>query len=152
MDIDVYIFGDRTAFQTSSSSRVFWSPGGDDGEPAEYTGPVPNTGRRIRWLSKPPCAFFPFNRTNLNGEHLMMLAYFRAAPPRGKSNVLGVELGGPFSWMARLLKSAGAKESYGVHSPKVLFKWTARDLARYCHELALAIQKKAETGAGASGD
>jgi hypothetical protein len=58
----------------------------------------------------------------------------------GKSNIFGIQIGGPFSWMARLMKSAGAKLVYNVSSPKVVFRWTAYDLAKYADRIFLATQ------------
>lgn len=57
-----------------------------------------------------------------------------------KNNMLGIPIGGAFSWAARLLKIGGARQKYGVRSPKTLISYTANDLAKYCEQLAVAIK------------
>ncbi len=151
MDVDVYIFGDRAAFRVSSYARWFWAPDTAGGPITDYTGAVPNTARLVpATASSAKHLVFTFRRTKLDVSFMPIWARTNTRPTGesdfgsakiGKSNVLGAEMSGPFSWMARLLKGAGAKREYGVHSPKVLFKWTARDLAKYCDRISLASQK-----------
>lgn len=109
--------------------------------PTAYTSPVPNTAR----LETPKASFgveclvFKFGSSMLDDHTIHNMA--NSDTIHQKSNIFGKSLDGPFSWMARILKSGGASSAYDVKSPMTLFKWTAYDLAKYCDRLALAIQR-----------
>lgn len=153
-NLKVYIFGNRTYFTTTGSGdREFWAPDSTGGKTSSYTAAKPTTAR---WITDGrgegiTGILFEFIRPRLYTDDMPRWALTGsrrvhdddvANAKHGKSNFLGIEMSGPFSWMARMLKSAGAKRVYGVRSPKVLFKWTASDLAKYCDRICLVCQNE----------
>ncbi|MCE9562692.1 MAG: hypothetical protein K8U57_11655 [Planctomycetes bacterium] len=153
-DLKVYIFGNRTYFTTSASGgRAFWAPDTTGGKTSKYTSAKPATAR---WTTdgtgtNTTGILFEFVRPRLYTDDMPRWATSGsrrvhdddvANAKQGKSNFLGIEMSGPFSWMARMLKSAGAKRVYGIRSPKVLFKWSAYDLAKYCDRICLVCQNE----------
>lgn len=154
MDIIIRIFGNRVAFRVSTAAGWFWAPDDTGSKTTGYTGPNLNTGTRKRdWPAAGVEGLeFQFIQTKLSGTYVEQRGRMGTGNMLGKSNTLGIEMSGPFSWMARVLKSAGAKSVYGVRSPKVLFRWTAKDLAKYCDRIALATQNGSSSEPSSSDD
>lgn len=154
-DWQLYIYGNRTGFKTPlTGDQMFWAPDTSGGKLTEYTYAVPGTAKRsgngivfefrqsrMFVMDMPWWAITGLRRRvdDLNRPQDIEKESYGTT---GKSNIFGVSLNGPFSWMARLLKSAGAKLVYGVSSPRVVFRWTAYDLAKYADRIALATQRQ----------
>lgn len=159
-DWELYILGNRTCFKTPlTGSQLFWAPDSSGGKATDYNSTRPNTANQC-YVGGAKGIVFEFRQSKMFVYDMPWWAmtglrrriddtrYHEGIQKEtygttGKSNIFGISLNGPFSWMARLLKSAGAKLVYNVSSPKVIFKWTAYDLAKYCDRIALATQRGA---------
>ncbi len=154
-DFSVYVFGNRTCFTTSfTGDRVFWAPDLTKGVTKDYTGlftPSMASKGKASFAGHATGLEFRFRQPRLYSNQMPMWAVLGIRREHDddvvnanqkKSNVLGMAMNGPFSWMARMLKSAGAKRVYGVRSPKVLLWWSASDLATYCNKLCIACKNE----------
>jgi hypothetical protein len=154
-DFSVYVFGNRACFTTSfTGDRVFWAPDLSNGQTKEYS-PffTPSTAIKgaARFAGGVTGLEFRFTQPRLYSDQMPMWAVTGIRrvhdnevvnANQKKSNMLGMAMNGPFSWMARMLKAAGAKRVYGVRSPKVLLWWSASDLASYCDKICLACRNE----------
>lgn len=149
-DLSIFIYGNRTGFRTSCDPGLIWAPDTSGGRIEPYAGPrfptavLINQGLRFD-LRQSRLYVDQMSRWANSGGDLRRMGDDDFDTPNaktGKSNVFGVQLSGPFSWMARLLKAAGARRVYSVRSPKVLFKYTATDLAKYCDKIVDAVMNQ----------
>lgn len=154
-NFSVYVFGNRTCFTTAfTGDRVFWAPDTTKGATRNYSGfftPGSAVKGAAAFAGGATGLEFRFVQPRLYSDQMPMWATLGIRRVHDndvvhaktkKSNVLGMAMNGPFSWMARLLKSAGAKRVYGVRSPKVLLWWSASDLATYCDKLCVACRNE----------